>query len=53
MESQTDLYVSTLRRFVEAMGGEPRIVARFPQGAVEIDPFEREREPEPAEPAAA
>ena len=30
MEGQTDLYVSTLRRFVEAMGGERRIVARFP-----------------------
>ena len=50
MESQTDRYVSTLRRFVEAMGGELRIVARFPQGAVEISPFQRE--PEPSEPAA-
>ena len=30
MEGQTDLYDSTLRRFVEAMGGERRIVARFP-----------------------
>lgn len=49
MESQTDRYVSTLRRFVEAMGGELRIVARFPQGAVEISPFKRE----PTEPAAA
>ena len=49
MESQTDMYVSTLRRFVEAMGGELRIVARFPQGAVEISPFKRE----PTEPAAA
>jgi len=36
MEGQTDRYVSTLRRFVEAMGGERRIVARFPQGTVEI-----------------
>jgi hypothetical protein len=51
MESQTDRYVSTLRRFVEAMGGELRIVAHFPQGAVEISPFKRE--PEPTEPAAA
>ena len=49
-ESQTDRYVSTLRRFVEAMGGELRIVARFPQGTVEISPFQRE--PEPSEPAA-
>jgi DNA-binding XRE family transcriptional regulator len=51
MEGQTDMYVSTLRRFVEAMGGEPRIVARFPEGNVEIGQFKRE--PEPAEPAAA
>ena len=40
MESQTDMYVSTLRRFVEAMGGARRIVARFPQGAIEINPFQ-------------
>jgi DNA-binding XRE family transcriptional regulator len=50
MESQTDMYVSTLRRFVEAMGGELRIVARFPQGNVEISQFQREAEP--TEPAA-
>ena len=50
MEGQTDMYVSTLRRFVEAMGGELRIVARFPEGNVEISQFKRE--PEPAEPAA-
>ena len=56
MESQTDLYVSTRRRFVEAMGGERRIVARFPQGAIEINPFQLKPEPvkpEPTEPAAA
>ena len=54
--SQTDLYVSTLRRFVEAMGGERRSVARFPQSAIEINPFQQKPEPvkpEPAEPAAA
>ena len=56
MESQTDLYVSTLRRLVEAMGGARRIVARFPQGAIEINPFQQKPEPvkpEPTEPAAA
>ena len=51
MEGQTDMYVSTLRRFVEAMGGELRIVARFPEGNIEISQFKRE--PEPAGPAAA
>ena len=39
MEGQTDMYVSTLRRFIEAMGGELRIVAHFPQGDVEIGQF--------------
>ena len=53
MESQTDLYVSTLRCFVEAMGGELRIVAHFPHGKVEINQFKQEREPEPSEPAEA
>lgn len=33
VEHQADLYVSTLRRFVEAMGGELELVARFPDGA--------------------
>lgn len=32
IEHQADLYVSTLRRFVEAMGGELELVARFPDG---------------------
>ena len=53
MEGQTDMYVSTLRRFVEAMGGELRIVAHFPEGNVEISQFKRESEPELAEPATA
>ena len=53
MEGQTDMYVSTLRRFVEAMGGERRSVAHFPQGAVEISPFQREPEPAKPEPATA
>ncbi|MDG4584583.1 MAG: XRE family transcriptional regulator [Candidatus Competibacter sp.] len=51
VESQTDMYVSTLRRFVEAMGGELRIVAHFPQGKVEINQFKQS--PEPTETTAA
>jgi len=39
MEKRTDLYVSSLRRFVEAMGGELRIVAHFPDGDVVINNF--------------
>lgn len=39
MEKQTDMYLSTLRRFIAAMGGELEIVARFPEGAVRITQF--------------
>jgi DNA-binding XRE family transcriptional regulator len=39
IEKRTDLYVSTLRRFIEAMGGELEIVARFPDRAVRIRNF--------------
>jgi DNA-binding XRE family transcriptional regulator len=40
IEKQTDMYLSTLRRFIAAMGGELEIVARFPDGAVRITQFE-------------
>jgi hypothetical protein len=33
------MYVSTLRRFIEAMGGELEIVARFADRAVKIRSF--------------
>lgn len=39
MEKRTDMYVGNLRRFVEAMGGELDIVARFPEGSVKISNF--------------
>lgn len=39
MEKRTDTYVGDLRRFVEAMGGERDIVARFPDGAAKIRSF--------------
>ncbi len=40
LEHQTDMYVSTLRRYIEAMGGELNIVARFPEGEVRITQFQ-------------
>jgi predicted transcriptional regulator len=40
MEKRTDTYVSTLRSYVEAMGGELRIQAIFPDGAVNISQFD-------------
>ncbi len=39
MEKQTDMYLSTLRRFIAAMGGQLEIVAHFPEGAVRVTQF--------------
>ncbi len=39
IEKRADMYVSTLRRFIEAMGGELEIVARFADHAVKIKNF--------------
>jgi DNA-binding XRE family transcriptional regulator len=39
LEKRTDMYLSTLRSHIEAMGGELEIVARFPDGAVKITNF--------------
>lgn len=39
LEQRTDMYVSTLRRYIEAMGGQLDIVARFPDGEVSISQF--------------
>lgn len=39
LESRTDMYVSTLREYIEAMGGELEITARFPDGTVRITQF--------------
>jgi transcriptional regulator with XRE-family HTH domain len=40
LERRTDMYLSSLRRFVEAMGGELEIIASFPDGKVRIQVFE-------------
>ena len=40
LERRTDMYVSTLRKYIEAMGGELEIVAHFPEGNVRINQFE-------------
>jgi len=41
LERRTDMYVSTLRRCIAAMGGELEIRAVFPAGTVRISQFER------------
>lgn len=48
MEKRTDMYVSNVRRFVEAMGGELRVTAHFPEGDVIITNFADVRELEDA-----
>ncbi|HLJ76384.1 MAG TPA: XRE family transcriptional regulator [Acidobacteriaceae bacterium] len=40
LERRTDMYVSTLRSYLKAMGGELEIKAIFPDGEVIIDQFE-------------
>jgi len=40
MEKRTDMYVSTLRKFIQAMGGQLQVKAVFPEGEIEIDQFE-------------
>ena len=37
LEKRTDMYLSTLRSYVEAMGGSLEIRAVFPDGEVRID----------------
>ncbi|MBI1774303.1 MAG: XRE family transcriptional regulator [Proteobacteria bacterium] len=39
LEKRTDMYLSTIRRFVEAMGGQLEVVARFPGQDVRISNF--------------
>lgn len=39
LEHRTDMYISTLRSYIKAMGGDLEIVARFPDGEVKISDF--------------
>lgn len=41
LERRTDMYISTLRNFIRAMGGDLEIVAHFPDGDVKINQFEK------------
>jgi hypothetical protein len=40
LERRTDMYLSTLRGFIEAMGGKLEIIARFPNQTIRITQFE-------------
>jgi DNA-binding XRE family transcriptional regulator len=37
LEKRTDMYLSTLRSYIQAMGGHLDIQAVFPEGSVRID----------------
>ncbi|MCA9410868.1 MAG: XRE family transcriptional regulator [Candidatus Omnitrophica bacterium] len=39
IEKRTDMYLSTLRSHIEAMGGQLEVIARFPEGAIRISNF--------------
>ena len=39
LEKRTDMYISTLRSHINAMGGDLEIIARFPDGDVRISNF--------------
>jgi len=39
MEKRTDMYISTLRSHIEAMGGKLEVLASFPEGTVKIIKF--------------
>lgn len=39
LEKRTDMYLSTLRSHIEALGGELEVIARFPDGSVKISNF--------------
>ena len=43
MERRTDMYIGTLGKFIEAMGGQLEIRAIFPDGAVRITQFSRDQ----------
>ena len=39
LEKRTDMYISTLRSHIRAMGGELEIIAKFPEGDIRISNF--------------
>jgi transcriptional regulator with XRE-family HTH domain len=46
LERRTDMYIGTLRRYIEAMGGSLQIRAVFTDGEVQINQFEDAKNPD-------
>jgi hypothetical protein len=40
MEKRTDMYLSTLRSYIKAVGGDLQIKAVFPESEVQIEQFQ-------------
>lgn len=40
LEKQADMQISTLRKIIQALGGELEVLARFPRGTVKINQFQ-------------
>ena len=40
LEKRANMYISTLRNFIKAMGGDLEIIAKFPDGSIQISQFE-------------
>jgi len=43
LERREDMYVSTLRQYIKALGGELKLVASFPDGDIPVHNFEPAR----------
>ena len=51
LEKQADMQISTLRKIVQALGGELEVLAKFPQGTFRLNQFipsRRNKKPRPA-----
>ena len=46
LEQRADVYISSLRSYIEAAGGKLKIVAEFPEGEIAITNFSEDREVE-------
>jgi transcriptional regulator with XRE-family HTH domain len=44
LESQDDMQISTLKKIVEALGGEVHIIAQFPEAKMRIKQFDQPTE---------
>ncbi len=53
VERRTDMYISTLRKIIEAMGGELEIRAILPNGVVRINQFSEVYKPAQSKPVRA